>query len=44
MNSIIDRQGALTSGLADIRVQFAVPDSFPPDVLAEAAAASQRID
>ena len=42
MNSIIDRQGALTSGLADIRVQFAVSDSFPPDVLAEAAAASQR--
>lgn len=42
MTSIIDRQGALRSGLADIRVQFAVPDSFPPDVLVQAAAASQR--
>ena len=42
MISIIDRQGALRTGLAEIRVQFAVPDSFPPDVLAQGAAASQR--
>src|SRR6478609_6618311 len=42
MNSIVDRQGALTRGLADIRTQFAVPPAFPADVSAEAAAASTR--
>jgi VacB/RNase II family 3'-5' exoribonuclease len=42
MKTIIDRQGALKSGLADIRVQFEVPDSFPADVLAQAAATSRR--
>jgi len=42
MKSIIDRQGALRSGLADIRTQFAVPAIFSPDVLAEAATVSQR--
>ena len=42
MNSIIDRQGALALGLAQIRAQFAVPASFPADVLAEAQAVSTR--
>jgi VacB/RNase II family 3'-5' exoribonuclease len=36
MKSLIDRQGALSRGLADIRTQFAVPASFPAEV--EAAA------
>jgi exoribonuclease R len=30
MNTLIDRQGALVRGLADIRLQFAVPTAFPP--------------
>ena len=42
MNSIIDRQGALALGLADIRAQFAVPATFPADVLAEAQAVTTR--
>ena len=42
MNTIVDRQGALARGLADIRTQFAVPNSFPPDVLAAAEAAATR--
>ena len=36
MKSLIDRDGALSRGLADIRVQFQVPTGFPADVLAEA--------
>ena len=42
MNGLIDRDGALSSGLADIRTQFAVPTSFPEAVLAEAKAAAGR--
>lgn len=42
MNSIIDRQGALAGGLADIRAQFAVPATFPADALAEAEAEATR--
>lgn len=42
MNSIIDRQGALARGLADIRIQFAVPPSFPAEVLAAAQSVSTR--
>jgi VacB/RNase II family 3'-5' exoribonuclease len=38
MNSLIDRDGALSRGLADIRAQFAVPAGFP----AEAAAAAEQ--
>ena len=37
---LIDRQGALSQGLAEIRTQFAVPTGFPADVLAEAEAAA----
>jgi len=37
---LVDRQGALSRGLADIRTQFAVPSSFPAEVLAEAEAAA----
>ena len=36
---LIDRQGALSQGLAEIRSQFAVPAGFPVDVIAEAEAA-----
>lgn len=39
---LVDRQGALSRGLADIRTQYAVPSSFPADVLAEAEAAAAR--
>lgn len=42
MRSLIDRQGALSRGLADIRAQFGVPTGFPPDVLAEAEAVAAR--
>ena len=42
MNSIVDRQGALTRGLAAVRARFQVPSTFPAEVLAEAAAASVR--
>ena len=42
MNGLIDRDGALSSGLADIRAQFAVPTSFSEAVLAEAKAAAGR--
>lgn len=45
MKSLIDRQGALSTGLADIRTQFQVPDDFPADVITEAkAAAAKPID
>lgn len=36
MKSLIDRDGALARGLADIRSQFGVPATFPAGVLAEA--------
>jgi len=39
---LIDRQGALSRGLADIRTQFAVPAEFPADVIAEAEEAASR--
>ena len=39
---LIDRQGALSQGLAEIRAQFAVPAEFPSDVIAEAEAAAAR--
>src|SRR5690348_2399691 len=42
MNVLIDRERALSLGLADIRTQFAVPASFPADVLAEAEHAAAR--
>ncbi len=42
MNTIVDRQGALARGLADIRTQFGIPETFSPDVLAAAEAASTR--
>ena len=42
MNGLIDGDGVLASGLADIRSQFAVPTSFPEGVLAEAEVAASR--
>lgn len=42
MKSLIDRQGILSRGLADIRTQFQVPLEFPPAVLAEADLAAAR--
>jgi exoribonuclease R len=42
MKALIDRDGALSSGLADIRTQFQVPTSFPQPVLAEAEVAARR--
>jgi exoribonuclease R len=39
---LIDRQGALSQGLAEIRAQFAVPAEFPADVIAEAEAAAAK--
>jgi VacB/RNase II family 3'-5' exoribonuclease len=42
MHSLIDRERALSRGLADVRTQFAVPDSFAADVLAEAERAAAR--
>lgn len=42
MKSLIDRDGALSRGLADIRVQFQVPASFPDPVLADAELAARR--
>src|SRR4051794_4179297 len=42
MKSLIDRDGALSRGLADIRTQFQVPADFPPDVIAEAKSAAAR--
>src|SRR5689334_6117771 len=42
MKSLIDRDGALSSGLIDIRTQFQVPAGFSPNVLAEAEQASMR--
>ena len=42
MKSLIDREGALSRGLADIRTQFAVPAGFPAEVEAEAEEAAAR--
>lgn len=43
MKAIVDPTHALTRGLALIRTQYRVPDSFPPAVLAEAEAAAKRM-
>lgn len=42
MKSLIDREGALSRGLADIRTQFAVPVGFPAEVEAAAEQAAAR--
>ena len=42
MKSLIDRQGVLSRGLADIRTQFQVPLEFPSPVLAEADLAAAK--
>ena len=42
MKSLIDRQGVLSRGLADIRSQFQVPVEFPPEALALAGLAAAR--
>jgi VacB/RNase II family 3'-5' exoribonuclease len=42
MKSLIDREGALSQGLADIRTQFAVQANFPAQLLAEAQEAASR--
>ncbi len=42
MEALIDRSGALGRGLADIRVQYQVPDGFSAPVLAAAEEAVRR--
>lgn len=42
MKTLIDTTDALVGGLAAIRQQFAVPDGFPPAVLAAAEAATRK--
>ena len=42
MKALRDPQQLLSAGLAAIRAQFAVPESFPPDVLAAAELAARR--
>lgn len=42
MKALIDPDNALTRGLAAIRTNFQVPDSFPPEVEAAAAQAAAR--
>ncbi len=42
MRSLIDQSNVLQAGLAAIRKQYSVPESFPPDVLAAAEAAARR--
>lgn len=42
MKALHDPDRLLADGLAAIRAQFQVPDSFPPAVLAEAESAAQR--
>jgi len=42
MKALVDPSNALARGLAAIRNQFKVPDSFPDDVLAAAEAAAAR--
>ena len=43
MKTLIDSTNALIDGLAAIRRQYGVPEHFPPDVLAAAEAAAQRV-
>lgn len=43
MRAIRDPDRLLGEGLAAIRAQFRVPDSFPPDVLAAAERAARRV-
>ena len=43
MKTLRDPQQLLAEGLGQIRAQFQVPASFPPDVLAAADAAARRI-
>jgi len=42
MKTIVDPTHALARGLAAIRTQFHIPESFPPAVLAEAEIAAKR--
>jgi len=42
MKALRDPQSLLADGLAAIRKQFRVPESFPPDVLGAAEAAAER--
>ena len=42
MNSLVDREGALSHGLADIRTQFQIPSTFPEGAIAQAEAAAAR--
>lgn len=42
MKSLVDSANALSAGLAAIRRELAVPDSFPPETLAAAEAAARR--
>ncbi|MEA3002568.1 MAG: hypothetical protein QOH81_1356 [Sphingomonadales bacterium] len=42
MKSLVDPTGALARGLANIRREFQVPASFPPDVLAAAETTARR--
>lgn len=43
MKALRDPDCLLSEGLAAIRAQFKVPEGFPPDVLAAAEAAAQRV-
>jgi exoribonuclease R len=43
MKTVIDSTNALIDGLAAIRRQYGVPEHFPPDVLAAAETAAQRV-
>ena len=42
MKSLIDRDGALSRGLIEIRAQFSVPENFPTNELKEAEQAAAR--
>lgn len=42
MKNLIDREGALSTGLTDIRIQFAVATTFPASASAEAERAAVR--
>ena len=43
MKALVDPNNALAAGLAAIRTEFQVPVGFPPDVLAAAVVAAQRL-
>src|SRR4030095_11516336 len=43
MKALVDPNNALPRGLARIRSQYQVPDSFPADVLAAADVAAKRV-